>query len=132
MKLTLKIILAFFLLSLLFNTTFITTSVESRNYLLKTESSITIVTDTTDFGIVSPDGSEVSTNIAIIYEYGWFARPEGSPFPKKRMPTTINLTIDSMPDWCSVELDQGRFEASVDTFLFAKTRTINLSAKSHS
>lgn len=128
MKIPSRLILSCFIFSLLFSTTLFISSTEARNYLLTTQSSITIEVDISNFGVVTP-GREVSTNITIIYEYGRLARPEGFPFPKKRMPTTINLTIESIPEWCSIKLDQGRFEVPVDTFLLDKSRTINLSVQ---
>jgi len=121
--------LSLLLLFWLINIIFFMPSVESRNYILKTQSTVTIISDETDFGILIPDSSEVYTNLTVIYEYGRLARPEGFPFPRIKMPTIINLTIESMPEWCSVQLNQQRFEAEINTFFLPKTRTINFTTQ---
>jgi hypothetical protein len=105
---------------------FITTA-EGRDYLLKTKTTLTVTADTDNFGIIKP-GTTLNTNITITYEYGRLARPKGFPFPKKRTPTTINLTITT-PKWCTPQLNQGHFEIDVETFIVPKTKTENLSAK---
>ena len=104
-------------------------SVEARSYLFETDSSISIIADTNDFGIVSIEGEPVSIDIIIVYEYGRFARPEGFPLPNNRIPTKINLTLESLPNWCTVELDQDYFEVPIETFILQKNKTVNLTAK---
>ena len=124
MKRVHKILLIFFVFSMLMNTASFVSDVEARRYLFKTNSSLTISSETDDLGIVEPDGNAVSAEITISYKYERFSRPTGFPFLTSAQPTMINLSIESFPEWCSVELDKESFEIPVDTFLTGKTTNV--------
>ena len=128
MKQIYRFILFSITLLLLINSTFIISNAKARNYIFTTESSLSIIPGTDEFGILEPEGSGVTTQINITYEYKRFARPNGFPFPNKKEPTKINLSIESKPEWCSVELDKESFEAPVTTFIRSQIRKVNFSA----
>ena len=102
------------------------TSQVSAVELRTVESSLSVSLGTTDFGDVKPDGSTVTTEIVMQYEYPLFF----FPIPRNREPTSLILTIQSKPSWCQVTLDTSSFEIPVDTLMGAtETVTANITAK---
>jgi hypothetical protein len=77
--------------------------------------------------LLDPFGQETAVSLTVQYTYGRFARPTGFPFPNKKQPTNINITIEQQPEWCIVSLDRGIFEAPISTFFLKKNQTFNFS-----
>lgn len=93
-------------------------------YLVKTDSTLTISSDNSDFGILTPISETATTTLSIRYEYGMFARPDGFPFPNRKSPTSIALSVNS-PKWCEVEIKQQEFEAKIGNVLQKKSIVFN-------
>jgi hypothetical protein len=97
--------------------------VSARNYLQKTSSSITMMANQTETVILDPLGQQSTVQLTVTYTYGRFARPQGFPFPNRKMPTIINISISKQPDWCLLSLDRGSFEIPIQTFFLKKNQT---------
>ncbi len=93
------------------------TSSQSRSYLVNTQSSLTLTSNNINLGTLMPDSDVTTSEITIKYEYGRFARPEGFPIRSRKNPTTITLSIESMPTWCEASLDASEFKAPIGSFL---------------
>ena len=99
-------------------------SIPARNYLLKTESTLDLISDEEKI-ILKPFVEQVIP-ISIIYTYGRLARPEGFPIPSNKIPVAVNFSILENPDWCIISKDKGSFEIPISTFLLKKNESINL------
>ena len=114
------------ILLILFNYS-ISNNVLARDYIFQTQSSIKISSDEDDPISIDPFGLTRTIQLKISYTYNRLARPDGFPFPNRKLPTNINITIDEKPDWCLASIDRGSFEIPIKTFIFKKNETINLS-----
>lgn len=99
--------------------------IQARPYLLTTNSSLTISSDNSDFGIILPNSGTVTRNITVRYEYGNLARPKGFPFPNSKSPTSIELAVMDEPSWCEVEIEDQDFEADIGNVLQKKSIIFN-------
>jgi len=99
--------------------------IQARPYLLTTNSTLTITSDNSDFGLVIPNSETVTRNITVIYEYGNLARPKGFPFPNSKSPTSIELAVMDGPSWCELEIKNQDFKADIGNVLQKKSITFN-------
>jgi len=91
-------------------------TVQARTYLFTTESSLNLSANPSDLGTLLPlDTVKVST-VSFTYNYGRFARPIGFPFPNRKTPTNISVSIVSLPTWCSATLSKTTFEVPIQGF----------------
>ncbi len=112
------IILGMFLLPVLSN------SSEAGFHLFHATSSLTMSPTKSDLGIVKPS-AEVGTNISLTYEYSRFARPKGI---FSISPTIINVSIESLPSWCSASIEPKKFQVGVspNAFLFGGKTNLSI------
>jgi hypothetical protein len=103
--------------------------VHARSYIIKTDSSLTLSATPNDLGILTTLDESTTGTLTILYRYGRWRMPQGFPFPNRKLPTTINLSVISSPNWCSVTLENTTLEATVPSSFrdFLQGSTINLS-----
>ena len=103
--------------------------VHARSYIIKTDSSLTLIATPDDLGILTTVDELTTGTLTILYQYGRWRMPQGFPFPNRKSPTTINLSVVSTPNWCSVTLENTTLEATISSSFrdFLQGSTINLS-----
>ncbi|HEC81113.1 MAG TPA: hypothetical protein ENI42_01625 [Thermoplasmatales archaeon] len=127
MKNPVKLTSVLMLLMLTTSVLFFTTPSAARPYILHSKSDITITPEASDLGVVDP-GESVGTTLKIVYSYTKFAEPQGFLLLSSK-PTNINVSIESKPSWCSVEVDKTRFSAKIPAINFLSGGNISFSVK---
>ena len=114
------------LLVLITNLSVITVPTSARIYLLHSTSTLAIAPEKSDLGILAP-GESTTVTLNINYQYTKFAKPKG--FLLSGTPTRINVTVENVPSWCTVELDKKVLYASIPVSSFFKGGNVTLSVK---
>ena len=127
MKISQKLISISILLMLTTSMLFFVTPSAARPYLLHSKSNIMINPEKSDLGVVDP-GDSVSTTINVVYSFTKFAQPKGFLLLSSE-PTKINVSIESKPSWCSVELDKTHFSVKIPAIDFLSGGNISFSVK---
>lgn len=99
---------------------------QARPYVFTTTPTLELEYTAEDFEAITP-GTEVSGSISISYQYDRFSRPQGFLFPRRKQPTTINVSVAKAPTWCTVTLDEHSFNATIDSFLTAGSVNVTTS-----
>jgi len=79
--------------------------------IFNVSSALAMEPDDRNLGVLS-EGETVSTNITIAYIYNKFALPKGI-FMLSPAPTKIEITVESKPSWCDVELEKTELSADI-------------------